>query len=237
MTNPSFPYLNELCTYSFPPVEDATPEGVLAVGGNLSPGMLLSAYSQGIFPWYTDGEPILWWSPDPRFVLFPDELHVSKSMKKALRKGGFNYSLDRCFEQIIRGCRTVPRHDQNGTWITGEMLEAYTELHHLGYAHSIEVWREGQLAGGMYGVSLGCCFFGESMYSLVPNASKAALIRFIGLMRSKGFTMLDCQVHSEHLSTLGARMIPRREFMRLLKSGLGNETYRGNWGTSFRNFQ
>jgi len=225
-----FPYLYENETFRFLPPDSATPEGIVAVGGNLSPGMLLSAYSQGIFPWYSDGDPIIWWSPDPRCVIFTDELHVSKSMKKLLRRGQFHITLDRRFRDVITACKKIPRSGQNGTWITDAMLEAYIVLHDLGYAHSVEVWDGKWLAGGMYGISLGNFFFGESMFSLIPNASKAAIIRLNDIIKKMSFLMIDCQIYSAHLKTLGARMIPRDEFLRQLKDGLKSETHRGNWG-------
>jgi leucyl/phenylalanyl-tRNA--protein transferase len=218
------PYLNETSSIRFPPVSSASPEGIVAVGGNLSPGVLLSAYRQGIFPWFSEGDPILWWSPDPRCVLFPGELHVSRSMQKLLRKNRFRVSLDTGFSSVIDGCRTAPRRGQRGTWITGAMRDAYVELHELGFAHSVEVWDGGMLCGGMYGVSLGSCFFGESMFSRVENASKIALIQLFRLME-----LLDCQVHSPHLESLGARQIPRHEFMDLLHGCLEHRTLRGNW--------
>jgi len=224
-----FPYLDENSSFRFPPVSSATPDGIVAVGGNLSPGMLLSAYSQGIFPWYSDGDPIIWWSPDPRCVIFTDELHVSKSMKKLLRQGRFSISLDRRFRDVITACKKTPRSGQNGTWITNAMLEAYVTLHNLGYAHSVEVWDGSWLAGGMYGLSLGSFFFGESMFSLIPNASKAAIISLNEIIKKMGFLVIDCQIYSAHLRTLGARMILRDEFLRLLKEGLKVETHRGNW--------
>jgi leucyl/phenylalanyl-tRNA--protein transferase len=191
--------------------------------------MLLSAYRQGIFPWFSDGDPVLWWSPDPRCVLFPGDLHVSRSMQKLLRKNRFRVSLDTGFTSVIDGCRTAPRRGQRGTWITGAMRDAYVELHELGFAHSVEVWDGGVLCGGMYGVSLGSCFFGESMFSRVENASKIALIQFFRLMEEKGIELLDCQVHSPHLESLGARQIPRYEFMDLLHRCLEHRTLRGNW--------
>ncbi len=224
-----FPYLDEHTRFEFPPVESSSPEGIVAVGGSLSPGMLISAYSQGIFPWYTEGEPILWWSPEPRCVLFPEELHVSRSMRTLLKKDPFRLSLDTCFDKVINACRKVPRPGQRGTWITEEMLDAYISLHRLGYAHSVEVWDGALLAGGMYGVSLGRCFFGESMFTLISNASKAAIIHLTQLIENLGFIFLDCQVYSPHLGTTGARRIPRQDFMSLLRIGLKEDTVRGMW--------
>jgi leucyl/phenylalanyl-tRNA--protein transferase len=225
-----FPYLDKNTTFRFPDPGSATPEGIVAIGGNLSPGMLLSAYSQGIFPWYSDGDPIIWWSPDPRCVLFTDELHVSKSMKKLMLRGRFDITLDRQFQDVITACKKTPRRGQHGTWITDAMLEAYCILHDLGYAHSVEVWDRSRLAGGMYGVSLGNFFFGESMFSLIPNASKAAIIHLNDIIRKIGFSTIDCQIYSAHLKTLGARMIPRDDFLRLLKEALRSKTHRGHWG-------
>ncbi len=212
----------------FPPVDHAEKNGLLAVGGDLSPERLLTSYREGIFPWYADGEPILWWSPDPRFVLFPAELHVSRSMKQFLKKGTVRITFDRAFRKVISACRK-PRPGQNGTWITREMLEAYCALHDLGYAHSVEVWQETRLAGGLYGISLGRAFFGESMFSAIPNASKAALITLVENLGRRGFDLIDCQVETAHLAGLGARPIPRSEFGALLRRSLRHKTLRGNW--------
>jgi leucyl/phenylalanyl-tRNA--protein transferase len=212
----------------FPPVERAIRSGLLAVGGDLSPGRLLAAYREGIFPWYLAGEPILWWSPDPRFVLFPPELRISRSMRQFLKKESIRITFDQDFAAVIAACQG-PRPGQEGTWITEEMREAYGNLHRMGYAHSVEVWREGKLAGGLYGISLGSAFFGESMFSLIPNASKAALITLVSQLREHGFDLIDCQVETPHLASLGARPIPRREFCALLKESLRHETLRGNW--------
>mgnify|MGYP006286841397 FL=1 len=224
-----FPYLDENQHFQFPPVDKSTPEGIVAAGGNLSPGMLLSAYTQGIFPWYSEYEPILWWSPDPRFVLFPEELHISKSMGRVLKKEEFTCSADTCFERVIRSCREIERPGQPGTWITNDMLEAYIELHRLGYAHSVEAWQGEDLAGGLYGVSLGKCFFGESMFSKKSNSSKAALIFLTGSLKERDFHFIDCQVYTSHLKSLGAREIPRREFIERLHQGLRYDTRKGNW--------
>lgn len=212
----------------FPPVDHAEKNGLLAVGGDLSPERLLTAYREGIFPWYADGEPILWWSPDPRFVLFPVELHVSRSMRQFLKKRTVRITFDRAFRKVISACRK-PRPGQNGTWITREMLEAYCALHDLGYAHSVEVWQETRLAGGLYGISLGRAFFGESMFSAIPNASKAALITLVENLGRRGFDLIDCQVETAHLAGLGARPIPRSEFGALLRRSLRHKTLRGNW--------
>jgi leucyl/phenylalanyl-tRNA--protein transferase len=202
---------------AFPPVETALhePNGLLAAGGDLSPERLLSAYRQGIFPWYSEGQPILWWSPDPRAVLFPERLHISRSLRKALRRSPYAITVDQDFAAVIQGCREVPRKQGPGTWIVSEMLQAYCRLHDRGHAHSIECWQGGRLVGGLYGVALGQVFFGESMFSLAPDASKIA---FVHLARSGKYRLIDCQQPSEHLSRLGAECIPRREFTRLVST-------------------
>jgi len=200
----------------FPPVDLAEPDGLLAYGGDLTADRLLLAYSEGIFPWY-DEPPILWWCPDPRFVLFPDELKVSASMKQVLKKGIFTITVNKDFSGVINACRKVPRPGQDGTWITGDVVKAYTALHQAGYAHSVECWQNEELVGGFYGIQLGDCFFGESMFSHVSNASKAAFITFVQYATGKGLRMIDCQVYSAHLESLGARMIPRKEFLRIIK--------------------
>jgi len=213
----------------FPPVECAVKGGLLAVGGDLSPERLLAAYREGIFPWYSEGEPLLWWSPDPRFVLFPEELRVSRSMRQFLKKQPFRITFDNAFRGVIAACRK-PRPGQDDTWITQAMQEAYIALHDLGYAHSVEVWQEESLVGGLYGVSIGRTFFGESMFSTRTNASKAALITLVSDRADLDFNLIDCQVETPHLGSLGARFIPRREFRTLLRESLRHETFRGNWG-------
>ncbi|MDA8124406.1 MAG: leucyl/phenylalanyl-tRNA--protein transferase [Deltaproteobacteria bacterium] len=213
----------------FPPVSEAVPSGLLAVGGDLAPERLLAAYRAGIFPWYSAGEPLLWWSPDPRFVLFPVELRVSRSMRQFLKKGTLRISFDEAFRDVIAACGRQPRPGQEGTWITEEMEAAYGVLHDLGYAHSVEAWCGKTLAGGLYGVSLGRAFFGESMFTMQPNASKAALITLVEHLRERGFTLIDCQVETPHLGSLGARAIPRRRFCKLLQEALQYETLRGDW--------
>jgi leucyl/phenylalanyl-tRNA--protein transferase len=215
--DPDFPYLDEGARFSFPPPEKAE-GGIVAVGGNLSPGMLLSAYEQGIFPWYNPEDPILWQSPDPRFVLFPEKLHVSASMRKALRRGDFEFALDRDFAGVIRGCAAAERPGQRGTWITEDMIAAYTELHRLGWAHSAESYAGGELAGGCYGVRLGRVFFGESMFAKKSNASKAAFLRLAELLFAEGLAFIDCQVRTDHLASLGAEEIPRQAFLALLRT-------------------
>lgn len=215
--------------HRFPSPELALPNGLLAMGGDLSPERLLLAYRQGIFPWYSEGEPILWWSPHPRFILVPEELNLPRSMRQLLKKHVFSCSYDRAFEDVIAGCRS-PRKGQTETWITDEMCEAYVRLHQLGFAHSVEVWQGEKLAGGLYGVSLGRCFSGESMFSRVSNASKVAFIFLVAKLRQAGFSLIDCQVYSSHLHMLGARNVPRSTFLQLLALALEGPTLRGNWG-------
>ena len=212
----------------FPAVHLTSGNGILAIGGDLSPDRLIAAYRQGIFPWYSEGDPIIWWSPDPRFILFLEELRVSRSMMKVLRRGTFRITYDQKFREVVLSCQKL-RRKQNGTWITDDMLEAYCTLHELGIAHSAEAWYEGKLVGGIYGVSLGRCFFGESMFSLISNASKAALIDLVYKLKELKLEFLDCQVYTAHLESLGARFISRDEFIGLLKSGLQHETLLGNW--------
>lgn len=191
------------------------PDGLLALGGNLSPQRLISAYSSGIFPWYNEGQPILWWSPDPRTVLFPERLEVSRSLHKTLARNAYTVTLDTAFEAVITAC-AEPRKDSDGTWITPAMKAAYCQLHHLGIAHSVESWHEGTLVGGMYGIALGRVFFGESMFSRRANTSKVALVHLMHWLKSWGYVLLDCQCHSEHLARFGATAIPRSEFIALL---------------------
>jgi leucyl/phenylalanyl-tRNA---protein transferase len=212
----------------FPPVRGAEPSGILAVGGDLSPERLLLAYRSGIFPWYSDDDPIIWWSPDPRFVLFPEELYVSRTMRQVLARKIFDITLDRDFRGVIRGCRE-PRKKERGTWITDEMMEAYIRLHDLGFAHSAEAWQDGELVGGLYGISLGGCFFGESMFTRASNASKAAFIALVKRLRDLGFIIIDSQVYTGHLETLGARHIPRAEYLGYVNRGLTLDTIRGSW--------
>lgn len=213
----------------FPPAERAGRDGLLAVGGDLSPRRLLRAYGSGIFPWYGEGEPLLWWSPDPRFVLFPSEFHASGSLEKLLKRRVFSFTFDRAFAEVIDGCAR-PRPDQEGTWITPAMRDAYLSLHRLGYAHSLEAWKDGELAGGVYGISLGRCFFAESMFHLQDNASKATVAALAAAMARMEFAFIDCQVPTPHLSGWGARSITRRRYLKLVRAGLRYRTLRGNWG-------
>ncbi|WP_455381893.1 leucyl/phenylalanyl-tRNA--protein transferase [Salinispira pacifica] len=228
-----FPYLGEHERFQFPSPDQATGEGILGVGGNLSPGMLLSAYSQGVFPWFSPGDPILWWCPDPRFVLFPDKLHISRSMRRVLRRREFSVSFDRMFRRVIEACSATPRPGQRGTWITDEMIESYSKLHELGYAHSVEVSLNGELVGGLYGVSLGSCLFGESMFARVSNASKVGFVYLVQVLKQQGFSLIDSQVHTDHLESLGAEDIPRERYLSLLAAALEAPTRRGNWGELF----
>ena len=204
----------------FPPVEYAMEDGILAIGGDLSPDRLILAYKSGIFPWYDEEMP-LWWSPDPRFVLFPEKLKVSKSMKQVLRNGRFSFTVNQAFEEVIHHCRNTTRADQFGTWINDDVQQAYTTLHHMGYAHSAEAWQNGKLVGGLYGIRMGRVFFGESMFAHASNASKFAFIRYVQLLQEEGAELIDCQVYTEHLESLGAQMIPRSEFITMLGKLIG----------------
>jgi leucyl/phenylalanyl-tRNA--protein transferase len=224
-----FPYLDETEFFPFPSPDQATHEGIVGVGGNLSPGMLLSAYSQGIFPWFSRRDPILWWSPDPRCILLPHEFHLSRSMKKLLAKRPFEVTIDSRFADIIGHCSRVPRKGQLGTWITEDMIHAYVKLHELGYAHSFEVWRRSELVGGLYGVSLGSAFFGESMFSTESNASKTAVAALVAFTGARAVSIIDCQNPTPHLASLGARTVPRSRYLKLLKTALKSPTLRGSW--------
>ncbi len=211
---------------SFPPVEQALrePDGLLAAGGDLSPERLLAAYRRGIFPWYSRGQPILWWSPDPRAVLVPTELKIARSLAKTLRNAGFEIRFDTEFESLMRACGDK-RLRPEGTWISREMREAYTRLHDLGFAHSVEVWLDGEMVGGLYGVALGRIFYGESMFSRERDASKVALKHLCDRLNERGFALIDCQMATAHLQSLGAKLIPRSEFTRLVAVH-ANETSR-----------
>jgi leucyl/phenylalanyl-tRNA--protein transferase len=217
--DPDFPYLSQNERFRFPPAAEAR-SGIVAVGGNLSPGMLLSAYEQGIFPWYNAEDPVLWQSPDPRCVIFPDKLRVSASMKKILRQGKFAVTMDQDFSAVIDACASVERPGQDGTWITGDIIAAYTELHRLGWARSAESWLDGELAGGCYGVLIDRVFFGESMFSRRPNASKAAFLTLAMNLFAEGVAFIDCQIPTVHLCSLGGAEMGRKDFLRLLKETL-----------------
>ncbi|MDR2607938.1 MAG: leucyl/phenylalanyl-tRNA--protein transferase [Treponema sp.] len=230
--DPDFPYITEADRYAFPPPENWG-DSIIAVGGNLSPGMLLSAYEQGIFPWYNPEDPLLWQSPDPRFIIYPGGLHVSQSMEKLLRQKKYEISFDRDFPAVIRACSQIQRPGQGGTWITKDIIEGYTELHRLGYAHSAEARLDGELAGGCYGIRLGRCFFGESMFSGRPNSSKAAFISLARRLFEDDIAFIDCQVHTDHLESLGGVEISRTSYLKLLYKNLGmREEHwdrRGSW--------
>ena len=201
----------------FPPVHLSEPDGLLAMGGDLSVERLLLAYQSGIFPWY-EGEHILWWSPDPRFVLFPDELKVSKSIKPLLKRNEFDFTVNKAFKQVIRNCKETKRPGQEGTWITDEVEKAYCSMHELGFAHSAEVWKDDELVGGLYGIRLGKVFFGESMFSKRSNASRFAFTRYMQFLKEEGILLIDCQVYTEYLESFGAKMIPRKEFIKFLQN-------------------
>ena len=223
--------LNEDDEESFPPAEEAGEGGLLAVGGDLKPRRLLAAYAQGIFPWYSEGQPILWHSPDPRFVLEPQRLHLPRSLQKTLRRGRFEVRFDTAFEDVIDACARVRRPGQRGTWITRDMKRAYVTLHRLGFAHSAESWVSGRLQGGLYGVSLGAAFFGESMFALLPDASKVAFVALVERLVGWGFTLIDCQQETEHLARFGAQAWPRPRFLAALAEALRTPTRWGSWAT------
>lgn len=216
-------------TLAFPPPEEADPNGLLAVGGDLATDRLLLAYAMGIFPWYSEGTPILWFSPDPRGVLTAGSLVVHRSLARRIRSGCYTVTLDRAFGEVIRGCAATSRGGQLGTWITGDMISAYERLHELGFAHSVEAWSDGELAGGLYGVSLGTAFFGESMFSTQRDASKVALVQLVGQLDGWGFDLVDCQVRNDHLAALGAQQWPRERFLAALSGCLQSRTRRGKW--------
>lgn len=204
------------------------PNGLLAAGGDLSPQRLIAAYKQGIFPWYNQGQPILWWSPDPRLVLFPEQLHISRSLRKRLRQGTYQITLDQNFPEVIQACAN-PRYDNEGTWITTEMKTAYIRLHRMGIAHSVEAWEGGKLIGGLYGLSIGRIFFGESMFSQRPDASKVAFVYLCRQLQRWGFPLVDCQIQSEHLQRLGAQTIPRIKFLHWLEQLCNIPSLEGPW--------
>jgi leucyl/phenylalanyl-tRNA--protein transferase len=213
----------------FPPPELARDDGLLAVGGDLSPERLVLAYENGIFPWTSEGAPLLWWSPDPRFVLFPEELHVGRTLRKLQRHPPYRLSLDEAFAQVIRSCAATPRPGQDGTWIREDIIDAYIRLHELGIAHSVEAWEGDVLAGGLYGVALGSVFCGESMFAHRPNASKLAFVALVEQLRAWGYTVIDCQIFTEHLERFGARELDRDEFLVLLDEGVRRPGKPGRW--------
>ena len=214
----------------FPPLDSALrePNGLLAAGGDLSPQRLIEAYSRGIFPWFNPGDPILWWSPDPRMVLFPEELKISRSLRKTLKKQAYEIRVDTAFRQVMEAC-AAPRDSHSGTWITAAMISAYTELHQRGLAHSVETWMEGKLVGGLYGISLGRMFYGESMFSLASDASKVAFVHLVRQLERWGYGMIDCQMKTTHLASLGAREIPRAEFSQKLSELVNFPEINGAW--------
>ena len=218
---------------SFPPVESALrdPNGLLAAGGELSTERLLAAYRRGIFPWYSSGQPVLWWSPDPRMVLFPSELKVSRSLARVVRNGNYEIRLDHAFAAVMQAC-AEPRRGQEGTWISADMCTAYLRLHRLGYAHSVETWMDGELAGGLYGVAIGGMFYGESMFMRRRDASKIALVHLVHQLEARGIKMIDCQMHTGHLASLGAREIPRTEFSQRLAELIDYALPPGHWNTT-----
>lgn len=213
----------------FPDPNDADTDGLLAIGGDLSPQRVLLAYAQGIFPWPHEGLPLLWFSPDPRMVLRPSELHVSRSLRRTMNKGIFEVRFDTAFDRVIRACATTPRAGQDGTWVSNEMIHAYCCLHDLGFAHSAEAWIDGALVGGLYGVSLGAAFFGESMFAQRSDASKVAFVHLVRQLHKWEFHLVDCQMHTDHLARFGASEWPRRRFLQALKHALQVPTQRGAW--------
>ena len=213
----------------FPDHNYADENGILALGGDLSPQRLTLAYRNGIFPWFNEEDPIIWWSPDPRFVLYPQDLKISKSMRKVLDKEEFQFTFDTDFGAVVQNCQEVKRKKQHGTWITNDMIEAYVKMHELGLAHSVEVWQNDELDGGLYGVSFGRCFFGESMFAKVSNASKAGFITFVQNLEKLGFDLIDCQTETAHLASLGADFISRAEFLKYLEKNNTKETWIGKW--------
>jgi leucyl/phenylalanyl-tRNA---protein transferase len=218
----------------FPEPRQAEADGLLAVGGDLSPERLLEAYAAGIFPWFSEGNPILWWSPDPRMVLLPEELHVPRSLARTMKRGAYTVRADSAFSQVIRRCAEAPRPGQDGTWITDDMVVAYERLHRLGFAHSFEAWEGDALVGGLYGVSLGAAFFGESMFADRPDASKVAFLRSVEWLAGWGVALVDCQVKTDHLARFGAREIPRDEFLERLALALEKPTVQGRWSLERR---
>ncbi len=215
----------------FPPVERALaePNGLLAAGDRLSPDLLVAAYRRGIFPWYSQGQPVLWWSPDPRMVLMVDAFRLRRSLAKVVRNGGFEIRVDTAFANVMRGCAATPRPGQDGTWITPAVIRAYSGLHARGHAHCVEAWRDGVLVGGLYGVALGRMFFGESMFATARDASKVALAHLVAILRARGCPMVDCQQETAHLATFGARPIPRREFAERVAALVDSTPAEGPW--------
>jgi len=221
---------------SFPPPHFAEPEGLLAVGGDLSERRVLLAYQMGIFPWFTEDEPILWWSPDPRLILYPSDIHVANRLERTIRQQKFQVTCDTAFEQVISSCASIRADNCQETWIGQDMINAYICLFHSGYAHSIEVWHEGQLSGGLYGISLGGSFFGESMFSHLSNASKIALVMLCRFLNVLSFDLIDCQVKTDHLKRMGAVEITRSQFLKQLHKSIKRQTLKGSWEFAFQKF-
>lgn len=217
--------------FPFPPGEQASEEGVLAYGGDLSPERLISAYLQGIFPWFSEGEPIYWWCPDPRFILLPDEVKISKSMRQLFNQKKFKVTFDHSFSHVIQRCASIDRKEQEDTWITNDMIDAYQRLHQLGFAHSVEVWLDDKIVGGLYGISIGKMFFGESMFSDISNSSKYGFITLVNFLKDQGFDLIDCQVHTPHLESLGAKMMNRKTFLTLIEENIYKPGKYGPWGS------
>ena len=232
-TEPGFPWLDFDDHFDFPDARQSAGDAPLAQGGNLSPGMLLSAYRQGIFPWFSEGEPILWWSPDPRFVIYTNKVHVSSSMRKFLRQKRFRITFDSCFTTVMRHCAAAYRPGQRGTWITEDMISAYSRLHERGFAHSVEVWQGEFLVGGLYGVSTGGIFCGESMFSQVSNSSKTGFLTLARHLKEIGVPLVDSQVHTDYLESLGAEYLDRSEYLRILESRADLPDLQGSWTNRF----
>jgi len=216
-------------SYIFPDIEEATEEGLLAIGGDLEPETLINAYSHGIFPWFSENDPIMWWSLSPRLILYPQEIHISKSLRRVINAKKFEVTFDTQFAQVIQHCATVQRDEENETWITKDMTEAYIKLHKLGLSHSVEVWQEGTLVGGLYGVSIGKAFFGESMFHKVSDASKVALVHLSQKLKEWSFHFIDAQMVTSHLVSMGAIEIPRKEFKTMLQRAMEFPTRQGAW--------
>jgi len=222
---------------NFPPAHFARPDGLLCMGGDLSPKRLILAYENGIFPWFSENEPLLWWSPDPRLVLFPENIHISKSLKKAIKKSPFDIKIDNAFEDTIRSCALVRKRQNEDTWIIPQMVTAYVKLHHLGYAHSIEAWRDNNLVGGLYGICIGGSFFGESMFSFESNASKIALAALANLLIKSKFDLIDCQVTTQHLLNMGAVEISRKNFLDIIKKSVKRDDIKDIWSKNSKLFR
>lgn len=229
LIRPVIPWLD--AHTAFPPLSSALvePNGLLAAGADLDPGRLVDAYRRGIYPWYSEGQPVLWWSPDPRMVLFVNEFRMSRSLARRVRRRDFEVRCDSAFDAVIDACASVAREGQRGTWITGEMIDAYRHLHELGYAHSIEAWQGDQLAGGLYGLALGKVFFGESMFTHATDASKVCLAALVALLQQRGTVLIDCQQETRHLASMGARPIPRAHFVRRLAELINSSVPPSGW--------